>query len=164
MNTAQEQHLQKIKDQFNELVDSKYRKGQAAHGGDLWAKSGLLDMAIEEAIDQVTYLVTLKDKEMLTNRQGRKNICVDIDNTLCYGEAWSVEEAVKAEPRQDIIDRVNELYKSNFICIYTARPDAFLGETKEWLLKHGVRFHAFANGKLGCDVLYDDKAIRPEEL
>lgn len=163
MNEQQEKHLQTIKDQFNELVDSKYRRGQASHGGDLWAKSGLLDMAIEEAIDQVTYLLTLKDKQMLA-RDGRKNICVDIDNTLCYGEAWSVDEASKAEPRQDIIDKVNELYKSNFICIYTARGDQFLAETKAWLLKHGVKFHAFANGKLGCDLLLDDKALRPEEL
>src|SRR3990167_4934944 len=112
MTPEQEKHLQKIKDQFNELVDSKYRKGQEAHGGDLWAKSGLLDMAIEEAIDQVTYLITLKDKGM-ASRDGRKNIGVDIDRTLCYGEVWENAEVIKAEPRQDIIDKINELHKSN---------------------------------------------------
>lgn len=40
----------------------KYRAGQKEHGGQLWTKAGLLDMAIEEAIDQVVYLLTLKQQ------------------------------------------------------------------------------------------------------
>jgi len=38
----------------------KYVTGQKEHGGNLWEKEGLLDMAIDEAIDQVIYLLTLK--------------------------------------------------------------------------------------------------------
>ena len=40
----------------------KYRVGQREHGGQLWTKPGLLDMAIDEAIDQVVYLLTLKQQ------------------------------------------------------------------------------------------------------
>lgn len=40
----------------------KYLRGQAEHGGQLWQKSGLLDMAIDEAIDQVIYLLTLREQ------------------------------------------------------------------------------------------------------
>ena len=49
---------------FNSLVDAKYRKGQAEHGGDLFKKTKLelIDFTIDEAIDQVVYLLTLKDK------------------------------------------------------------------------------------------------------
>ena len=60
MTPEQEKHLLDIKEAFTQLVDTKYRKGQAEHGGSLWDKRGLIDMAIDEAIDQVTYLITLK--------------------------------------------------------------------------------------------------------
>ena len=62
MNKEQEKHLQRVKDVFETSVDAKYRAGQKEHGGDLWLKAGLIDMAIDEAIDQVVYLMTLKDQ------------------------------------------------------------------------------------------------------
>lgn len=64
MNEQQEKHLADIKATFNQIVDSKYRKGQAEHGGDLWQLTGvqLIDCAIDEAVDQVTYLLTLREK------------------------------------------------------------------------------------------------------
>ncbi len=64
MNAQQENHLADIKNKFAELVDTKYRKGQAEHGGDLWELGPvqILDCALDEAIDQVTYLLTLRDK------------------------------------------------------------------------------------------------------
>ena len=164
MTPEQEKHLQKIKDQFAELVDSKYRKGQISHGGDLWAKSGLLDMAIEEAIDQVTYLVTLKEQSKISARKGKQFIMVDVCGTLCYGECWTEMEVLLAEPRLDIIEKVNELFKKNFIVIYTARKDELLTATLEWLEKHEVQYHAISNRKLGADLYIDDKATRPEEL
>jgi hypothetical protein len=59
-----EDHLASIQDEAWELIDRKYRAGQAEHGGDLWKlpKGELLDSAIDEAIDQVVYLLTLKQK------------------------------------------------------------------------------------------------------
>ncbi len=64
MTPEQEEHLQKIKGEFNKLVDTKYRKGQKKHGGDLLTKKELelLDMAIDETIDQFVYLSTLRNK------------------------------------------------------------------------------------------------------
>lgn len=62
MTYEQELHLEHIKHSFCELADSKYRQGQAEHGGDLWKKKGLIDQAIAEAIDQVEYLITLKQQ------------------------------------------------------------------------------------------------------
>ena len=64
MTPEQEAHLQAIKARFNIETDKKYRAGQAEHGGNLWEKTDefLLYAAIEEAIDQVTYLVTLYEK------------------------------------------------------------------------------------------------------
>lgn len=68
MNKEQEEHLANIKDDFATLVDEKYRKGAAEHGGDLinLGPSKLIDMAIDEAIDQVVYLLTLRDQILRT--------------------------------------------------------------------------------------------------
>lgn len=64
MTTKQEEHLLSIKREFAILVDKKYRKGQEEHGGDLFDINvgQLIDYAIDEAIDQVVYLLTLKAK------------------------------------------------------------------------------------------------------
>lgn len=68
MTQAQESHLARVKVGFIELVDAKYRAGAAEHGGELLALPDLtvLDLAIEEAVDQVVYLLSLKEK--LTGR------------------------------------------------------------------------------------------------
>lgn len=63
MTNEQEDHLFKIQRKFYELVSLKYRKGQEEHQGNLWdmGYAEILDNAIDEAIDQVVYLLTLKE-------------------------------------------------------------------------------------------------------
>ena len=55
-------HRDGIIAEFGKLCAAKYDAGQKEHGGNLWDKKGLIDMAIDEAIDQVVYLVTLKQQ------------------------------------------------------------------------------------------------------
>jgi uncharacterized HAD superfamily protein len=87
-------------------------------------------------------------------------ICVDVDDTLTHETCWTVEQCENATPRQDVIDRVNEVSITNFIVIYTARRDFLIPATLKWLRKHGVVFHAFSNNKCPTDIGYlDDKAI-----
>jgi len=64
MTEAQEQHLARLKEAFSLFVDGKYRRGQAEHGGNLFDLSALelLNAAIDETVDQFTYLQTLKDR------------------------------------------------------------------------------------------------------
>ncbi len=64
MEPHQEAHLASIVKRFGELCDKKYRAGQAEHGGNLWELTGeqLINNAIDEAIDQVVYLLTIKDR------------------------------------------------------------------------------------------------------
>ena len=64
MTKEQEEHLIYIKHKFHSLVDPKYRKGAEEHGGNIWdlTPTQLIDNSIEEAIDQVVYLLTLKAK------------------------------------------------------------------------------------------------------
>lgn len=64
MTNEQEQHLLHVQAQFMKIAEIKYRRGQKEHGGNLFEKPDkfLLDAAIEEATDQVIYLITLRDK------------------------------------------------------------------------------------------------------
>ncbi|ANS04434.1 hypothetical protein [uncultured Mediterranean phage] len=62
MNSEHEEHLNNIQTWFSKAIDSKYRAGQAEHGGEMWMKPGMLRCAIEEALDQVTYLKTMHDQ------------------------------------------------------------------------------------------------------
>ena len=55
-------NLSKIKKQFNKDLTAKYNKGKKEHGGSLIHKANLIDKALEEAIDQVCYLYTLKEQ------------------------------------------------------------------------------------------------------
>jgi len=62
MTDEHEEHLAKIKKQIVQLIDSKYRKGQIEHGGNLYHKPGIVDFAIEEIVDLVVYILTLKQQ------------------------------------------------------------------------------------------------------
>ena len=64
MTKEQSRHVTKIADQFARLVRPKYAHGVKTHGGNLWERSQehLVDQAIDEAIDQVVYLLTLREK------------------------------------------------------------------------------------------------------
>ncbi len=67
MTPEQEAHLQEIKDFVCAQIDRKYRAGQKEHGGDLWLKAGIIDMAIEEAVDSLVYLPTLRKQMEKSN-------------------------------------------------------------------------------------------------
>ncbi len=70
MTPEQERHLSDIKREFTGLVDRKYRAGQAEHGGNLWdvRVMRLIDNAIDEAVDQVVYLLTIRRQlELMTS-------------------------------------------------------------------------------------------------
>jgi predicted methyltransferase MtxX (methanogen marker protein 4) len=64
MTIDQELHLLTLKNEFSKRVDKKYRIGQREHGGNLFdlTKEKLIEEAINECIDQFTYLMTLKEK------------------------------------------------------------------------------------------------------
>jgi len=65
MNSEQEKNLQDIKTHAMHLIESKYVAGAREHGGNLkdMSRTKLLDEAINEAIDMVVYLLTLKQNE-----------------------------------------------------------------------------------------------------
>ena len=77
MEPQQEQHLANTKEDICRELDRKYRLGQIEHGGNLWNKTGIIDMIIEEVTDLVVYCKTLKDQ--IDNRTIYKVNGVDKD-------------------------------------------------------------------------------------
>lgn len=64
MNPKQAAHLNRITDEAHARLIDKYYKGTKEHQSVLsedYTPLQVLDMAIDEAIDQVTYLLTLKE-------------------------------------------------------------------------------------------------------
>jgi len=94
----------------------------------------------------------------------KKIIAVDMDGTLCEGEAYTEKECLAAVPREDIIEKVNELAQKEFIVILTARTDELLPATMQWLRLNGVRFNAISNNKMPADWYLDDKATNVEDF
>jgi len=78
MNKQQENHLAKIQEQFIKLSDTKYAKGAKQHGGYLWKKPNLIGLAIDEAIDQVIYLLSLKQQLKNIKLGDKKHIDKDL--------------------------------------------------------------------------------------
>lgn len=62
LSAAQTEHLQAILRDFIDKTSDKYVSGATEHGGNLWDKSGIIEMAMEEAIDLYVYLYTLKQQ------------------------------------------------------------------------------------------------------
>ena len=64
MNNTQIDHLNRILEQSRELITQKYAKGAEEHDSVLsedYTPLEVINMAIEEAVDQITYLLTLRE-------------------------------------------------------------------------------------------------------
>lgn len=94
----------------------------------------------------------------------KKLIAVDIDDTLTNETCWTDGDCLRATPRKDIIEKIDKLYRNNFIILYTARRDHLIPATFEWLRRHNVRWHAFSNQKMPADYYIDDKAVHRDAV
>lgn len=76
------QHLHQIQMAASDMLEAKYRRGQSEHGGNLWGMptARIVESSLEEATDQLTYLLTLRQQMrviMELVREGMK------DDSVC---------------------------------------------------------------------------------
>lgn len=93
-----------------------------------------------------------------------KVFCFDIDGTLCTNTEG---DYLNAEPFQDRIQRVNQLYDQGWgIILFTARGSTtgidWLVPTEKQLQGWGVKYHQLRLGKPFADLHIDDKAVNSE--
>ena len=62
MDALHHAHVNRILEQVSAELRAKYKKGQEEHGGQLWLKTGMVDLAIEEVLDLIVYLYTLREQ------------------------------------------------------------------------------------------------------
>lgn len=64
MTQEQLAHAELLIEELSKKLLTKYEKGASEHGGNLWEKKPewMLEQAIDEAIDQVVYLLTLQQQ------------------------------------------------------------------------------------------------------
>lgn len=64
MDETEEKHLKDILEETRRRLNLKYRKGSAEHGGHLQDMTAyqLIDNSIDECLDNIVYLLTLRDK------------------------------------------------------------------------------------------------------
>ena len=110
MNDKSESHLMRVKKRAWDLIDKKYREGNAEHDdeGDLLDHPALLDESISEAVDLVVYLLTLKEQvekdvpqpisdEFINNfLDGLPNAwCDDCEHPVCVAAKASAKDTIK---------------------------------------------------------------------
>jgi len=91
--------------------------------------------------------------------------CIDIDGTLCS----TAETYEEAQPLQQRIDQVNQLYRDGHeICIWTTRGKQsgqdYRALTERQLERWGVQYHELSFVKPSYDVLVDDKVRNVDAL
>lgn len=91
-------------------------------------------------------------------------IGVDIDGTLCEGDAYTPEQVLLAVPRFEVINKIRELFKTKYIVLSTARRIELAETTLLWLNKYNIPYHAIDFRKTAVDVLIDDRAINVEDF
>jgi hypothetical protein len=81
---AQAEHIIAITSELGTLMTRKYVQGVKKYGGNLWERSEeyLLQEAINEAIDQVVYLLTLKQKR--ATRKALENASDESRDDRCW--------------------------------------------------------------------------------
>jgi hypothetical protein len=92
--------------------------------------------------------------------------CFDIDGVIC---TTYKRDYIKAKPKKKVITLINNLFKKNYIIIFTAR---YMGrnndnpikasqqgykKTYKQLINWGLKFHELRLGKPSYDVFVDDK-------
>ncbi len=97
-----------------------------------------------------------------------RKICFDIDNVICK---TNNSDYKKSKPILPVIKKINKLYKTHYIILFTAR---FMGRTNNRRLKAkklgykltkkqlkvwGVNYHKLIMGKPSYDLLIDDLAM-----
>ena len=97
-----------------------------------------------------------------------KKFCFDLDGVICSTKNNNYKQS---RPKKDVIKIINQLYKKNYILIYTAR---YMGRsnnneklakkrgyqfTLNQIKKWGLKFDKLKTGKPSYDVIIDDKSF-----
>lgn len=81
--------------------------------------------------------------------EGVKNYLIDIDGTITEDiPNEQPERMTTCEPFPDALEQINRWYEEGHqICFFTSRAEDQKEITKEWLDRHGFKYHSILCGK-----------------
>lgn len=81
--------------------------------------------------------------------EGIKNYLIDIDGTITDDVPnEEPERMLTCEPFPDALDIINKWYdEGHQICFFTSRTEDMKEITRQWLDKHGFKYHSILCGK-----------------
>ena len=90
-----------------------------------------------------------KNDESPVLKDGIKNYLIDIDGTITDDIPNEQPERMETcLPFPDALETVNRWYdQGHQICFFTSRTEAHREVTKNWLDKHGFKYHSILMGK-----------------
>jgi hypothetical protein len=96
MTPEQTAHRDSIVRQFVAAFSAKYEKGQLEHGGNMFEKPGMLDHAIEEVIDLVAYVYTLKE-QLARRHEAAKGLppVIYVAGPFRGKDSWEMEQNIR---------------------------------------------------------------------
>jgi len=124
-------------------------------------------------IDRTPNISSTQVKKHLSDATKYNTIVIDIDDTICFTENRDFDNST---PYQQVIDKINELYKEGWnIILFTARGAKscktleekelkYRDITERWLKKHNVNYHSLMFGKPNADYYVDDKNMSIDEF
>ncbi|MHA6697563.1 LNS2 domain-containing protein [Chryseobacterium sp. A301] len=82
-------------------------------------------------------------------REGVKNYLIDIDGTITEDiPNEQPERMTTCEPFPDAVEQINRWFEEGHqICFFTSRTEDQKEITKEWLDRHGFKYHSILCGK-----------------
>lgn len=95
-------------------------------------------------------------------------IAVDFDGTLCEYMNSGI-----GEPKYDVINKVKELAKDNWLILWTCRTGEALNDALNWCKQYGLTFNSVnenvpwahpTSNKIYADLYLDDKSVNIEEF
>ena len=100
-------------------------------------------------------------------------IGIDFDGTLCYSAYPEI-----GAPREEVIAAAKEMRRQGaYLVLWTCREGELLEKALAWCKKHGLEFDSVNENpphrirhygadprKLGCDELWDDTCVHPDNI
>lgn len=126
-----------------------------------------------EFIERTPNISSTQVKKYLSDTTKYNTFVIDVDDTICFTYNRDFDNS---EPNQEVIDKINELYKKGWkIILYTARgakscntlkekEKKYRAVTEKWLKNHNVLYHELLFGKMNADYYIDDKNMSIEEF
>ncbi len=93
-----------------------------------------------------------------------KTFIIDIDGTITNEDTMDYKNYSLCIPDFEMIHKINKLYETNKIILFSSRWKCDRKITKNWLKKYNIKYHKLILGKPLGDYYIDDKNVLKKDF